>query len=228
MVKMTNKMIVLCSAALGSIYLTGFSLTDHPTQTASAATPLTKGTVTGHPVHHVPSPTVKVTSPPTTDSPSSKRVSGSGSAKTLSHTKSAPSKSVQPKSVQPKSVQPKSVQPKSVQPKSVQPAPTHKAVSKKVAEPSAPQNKVYKDGTFTGEASNRIGGVQVAVTTKADKIVAVKITNCTTSYSESNIAGLPQQVISKQSATIDLVSGATLMSEDFQGAVQQALHQAKL
>lgn len=203
MVKMTNKMIVLCSAALGSIYLTGFSLTDHPTQTASAATPLTKGTVTGHPVHHLPSSTVKVTSPPTKDSPSSKRVAGSGSAKTSSHTKS-------------------------VQPKSVQPAPTHKAASKKVAEPSAPQNKIYKDGTFTGEASNRIGGVQVAVTTKADKIVSVKITNCTTSYSESNIAGLPQQVISKQSTNIDLVSGATLMSEDFQGAVQQALQQAKL
>lgn len=202
MVKMTNKMIVLCSAALGSIYLTGFSLTDHPTQKASAATPLRKGIVTGHPVQHQ-SPTVKVTLPPTTDSQSSKRVARSRTAK-------------------------ESSLPKRVQPKHVQSVTPHKAVQQKVTKPSAPQNKVYKDGTFTGEASNRIGGVQVAVTTKADKIVSVKITNCTTSYSESNIAGLPQQVISKQNATIDLVSGATLMSEDFQGAVQQALQQAKL
>jgi uncharacterized protein with FMN-binding domain len=190
MVKMNNKMIALCSAALGSIYLTGFTLTEQPAQNASAATPLNKGVVTGHPVHKLHSPSLTVKAPTKT----SKSVSTSG------HVTSGQTDSNQS---------------------------TQKVASK----PSAPkqkQNSVYRDGTFSGEASNRIGDVQVAVTTKQDKIVAVKITSCTTSYSESNIAGLPQEVLSRQSANIDFVSGATLSSEDFQGAVQQALQQAKL
>ena len=195
MVKMNNKMIALCSAALGSIYLTGFALTDHPAQSASAATPLNKGAVTGQPVHKLHSTTNNLKTPPPANVNSSKSTASTGSGKTASHANSTARKA---------------------------------APLKKVTKPSAPQNKIYKDGTYTGQASNRIGGVQVAVTTKADKIVAVKITDCTTSYSESNITGLPQQVLSRQSTNIDFVSGATLSSEDFQGAVQQALQQAKL
>jgi uncharacterized protein with FMN-binding domain len=192
MVKMNNKMIALCSAALGSIYLTGYTLTEHPAQTASSATPLTKGIVTGQPTHKLHSPSAKVKTPPPASVKTSKSVPASGSVKSSSQTKTSTSSPSKPSA------------------------------------PKQNQNKVYKDGTFSGEASNHIGGVQVAVTTKADKIVSVKITSCTTSYSESNIAGLPQEVLSRQSSNIDFVSGATLSSEDFQGAVQQALQQAKL
>ena len=85
----------------------------------------------------------------------------------------------------------------------------------------------YHDGTYKGQGSNRIGSVEVAVTIKQDKITSVQITNCDTSYSESYIDGLPQQVVDRQSDNVDVVSGATRSTEDFQAAVDQALQQAE-
>ncbi|MED1204603.1 FMN-binding protein [Heyndrickxia acidicola] len=93
---------------------------------------------------------------------------------------------------------------------------------------SAKSPKIYKNGTYTGSASNRIGSVTVAVTIKQDKITNVAITNCDTHYSEARIDGLPQQVVARQSENVDIVSGATLSSEDFQTAVEQALQSAKV
>lgn len=84
----------------------------------------------------------------------------------------------------------------------------------------------YKDGTYNGEAFNRIGSVAVAVTFKSNKITNVEITNCNTHYPESDIADLPNQVIQNQSSKIDTVSGATLSSEDFMNAVAQAISQS--
>lgn len=89
-------------------------------------------------------------------------------------------------------------------------------------------SKVYKDGTYSGQGMNRIGSVEVAVSIKNDQITDVEITNCDTHYSQSYIDGLPDQVISHQSADVDVVSGATMSTEDFQTAVEEALQQAKL
>ena len=90
------------------------------------------------------------------------------------------------------------------------------------------QSKVYKDGTYYGQGSNRIGSVEVAVTLKNDTITSVEITNCTTSYSESYIDDLPNQVIQQQNANVANVSGATRSTEDFHYAVEEALQQARL
>lgn len=89
-------------------------------------------------------------------------------------------------------------------------------------------SKMYKNGTFKGEGYNRIGSVEVAVTIKNDRITNVEITRCTTSYSESFIQDLPKQVIVRQSPNVDVVSGATRSTEDFQNAVEEALQQAKI
>ncbi len=89
-------------------------------------------------------------------------------------------------------------------------------------------SSLYQDGTFQGQAENNIGSVQVAVTIKSDKITAVEITYCDTSYSQSNIDDLPAQVVARQSAQVDNVSGATRSTEDFQAAVEMALQQAKI
>ncbi|WJE23175.1 FMN-binding protein [Bacillus cereus] len=86
---------------------------------------------------------------------------------------------------------------------------------------------IYKDGTYYGQGTNRIGSVAVAVTIQKDKITSVQITDCTTSYSQSYIDELPQQVLNRQSTDVDVVSGATRSTEDFQEAVQDALLQAK-
>lgn len=86
---------------------------------------------------------------------------------------------------------------------------------------------IYKDGTYYGQGANRIGSVAVAVTIQKDKIMSVQITDCTTSYSQSYIDDLPQQVLERQNADVDVVSGATRSTEDFQEAVHNALLQAK-
>ncbi|MFD2617611.1 FMN-binding protein [Terrilactibacillus laevilacticus] len=87
--------------------------------------------------------------------------------------------------------------------------------------------RVYKDGVYNGSGSNHIGSVSVSVTIKNGSIAKVQITNCTTSYSKSYIDGLPDQVVQRQSSQVDVVSGATLSTEDFQTAVDQALASAK-
>lgn len=86
---------------------------------------------------------------------------------------------------------------------------------------------MYEDGTFTGQASNRIGAVTVAVTIQNDQVTNVDITDVNTHYSSSYINDLPSEVVSKQSYDVDNVSGATLSTEDFRNAVQFALEKAK-
>ena len=104
-------------------------------------------------------------------------------------------------------------------------APSNKKQSSANAESSAPKTK-YKDGTYSGQGSNRIGTVYVSVTIKNDRIDTVEITEADTHYSESYIEGLPSQVAQRQSSDVDVVSGATLSTEDFQNAVDDALQQA--
>ncbi|KEO84872.1 FMN-binding protein [Tumebacillus flagellatus] len=87
--------------------------------------------------------------------------------------------------------------------------------------------KPYKDGTYTGTGSNRIGSVEVAVTIKSGKIAAVEITNCDTHYPQSDIDGLPAQAVERQSSNVDTVSGATKSTDDFRTAMNQALAQAQ-
>ena len=87
----------------------------------------------------------------------------------------------------------------------------------------------YKDGTYTGQGSNRIGTVGVAVTVKQGKIISCEITDCSTHYPVSAINPvLPNEVVSRQSGNVDIVSGATRSTQDFRSAVQEALAQAKV
>jgi uncharacterized protein with FMN-binding domain len=85
---------------------------------------------------------------------------------------------------------------------------------------------MYKDGTFTGMGSNRRGSIQVAVTIKNDKITDVEISDFAMHYSESDVVGLPNEVLQKQSALVNNVSGATYSTEAFQDATKDALSQA--
>ncbi|MFD3449667.1 FMN-binding protein [Microbacteriaceae bacterium 4G12] len=146
MAKMGNKMIALCTAAVGMIYTAGYIVTESPkAEVAQASTDFTQPNVS--------------------------------SSSTTTVTKTVKS--------------------------------------------------VYKDGTYYGQGRNRIGAVAVAVTIQKDKITSVQITDCTTSYPQSYIDELPQQVVDRQSADVDVVSGATRSTQDFQNAVEQALLQAK-
>jgi uncharacterized protein with FMN-binding domain len=84
----------------------------------------------------------------------------------------------------------------------------------------------YRDGTYTGSGDSRRGGFSVAVTVRGGRIAEVEITDAWTQYPASRVAALPGQVLARQSARVDRVSGATYSGAAFQQAVQQALAQA--
>ena len=84
----------------------------------------------------------------------------------------------------------------------------------------------YKDGTYTGTGTGRHGSIAAAVVIQGGKIVSADITQCGTRYPCSMIASLPGRVVAGQSATVDLVSGATDSSQAYQGAIKNALAKA--
>jgi uncharacterized protein with FMN-binding domain len=87
--------------------------------------------------------------------------------------------------------------------------------------------KVLKDGTYTGWGTSRHGDIQAAVEIKAGRIVNAYITQCLTRYSCSRIAAIIPQVVTRQSAEVDYVSGATQSTDAFYYAIVEALAKAK-
>jgi uncharacterized protein with FMN-binding domain len=69
--------------------------------------------------------------------------------------------------------------------------------------------------------------VQVAVLVQAGRIATVNITGSTTRYPTRMIGNLPAEVVSRQTALVDMVSGATYSSQAFRGAVLQVLRRAQ-
>ena len=84
-----------------------------------------------------------------------------------------------------------------------------------------------KDGEYTGYGTSRHGDIEVYLETTDGKITFVKISQCLTQYSCSWISDLPKQVLARQSARVDGVSGATQSANAFYYAVVQALAKAK-
>jgi uncharacterized protein with FMN-binding domain len=93
---------------------------------------------------------------------------------------------------------------------------------------SAPAVTAFRDGTYSGTGTSRRGDVTVAVTVSGGRVTNVSISRLTTEYPASRIAALPSQVVSRQSAQVDNVSGATYSAQAFRLAVQAALSQASV
>lgn len=85
----------------------------------------------------------------------------------------------------------------------------------------------YKDGTYLGWGYSRHGDIQASVVVEDGRIVSAEIAQCRTRYSCSWVEHLPQQILSRQAARVDFVSGATQSSYAFEDAVAEALSQAK-
>lgn len=92
---------------------------------------------------------------------------------------------------------------------------------------ATPATSRLKDGEYTGYGTSRHGDVEVYLETTDGKITYVKISQCLTQYSCSWISDLPKQVLARQSARVDGVSGATQSANAFYYAVVQALAKAK-
>ena len=84
-----------------------------------------------------------------------------------------------------------------------------------------------KDGTYSGYGTSRHGDIEAAVEIKDGRIVSAYITQCLTRYSCSRIAEIIPQVVARQSAEVDYVSGATQSSDAFYYAIREALSKAK-
>lgn len=84
-----------------------------------------------------------------------------------------------------------------------------------------------KDGLYSGWGTSRHGDIQASVQVDSGRIVAAWIEQCLTRYSCSWIAHLPNQVIARQNANVDYVSGATQSVNAFYHAVLEALSKAK-
>lgn len=85
----------------------------------------------------------------------------------------------------------------------------------------------FKDGSYSGWGTSRHGDIQATVEIKDGVILSATITQCLTRYSCSRIARIIPQVVARQSAEVDYVSGATQSSDAFYYAVLEALTKAK-
>lgn len=113
------------------------------------------------------------------------------------------------------------------------PTPTPAGTSGASASPSPGTTAGYKDGSYTGQdAPNQYGDVQVKVIISGGKITDVQALTLPTdrqrSAEISQQAGplLHDEVVSAQSAQIDILSGATFTSDSYAQSVQSALDQA--
>jgi uncharacterized protein with FMN-binding domain len=96
------------------------------------------------------------------------------------------------------------------------------------ADSAAPlANKELKDGVYNGWGTSRHGDIQASVEIEGGRIVSAYISQCLTRYPCSWISQLPPQVVTRQSANVDYVSGATQSTNAFYYAVMEALAKAK-
>lgn len=85
---------------------------------------------------------------------------------------------------------------------------------------------VYRDGTYSAWGESIHGRIFATVVITRGRIASATITRCKMRYPCSIIAALPAQVVERQSAGVDAVTGATQSAEAFAIAIDSALEQA--
>jgi uncharacterized protein with FMN-binding domain len=93
--------------------------------------------------------------------------------------------------------------------------------------PPEPPAGQYKDGSYTGWGYCRHGDLQASVVIESGRIVAAKVVQCLTRYSCNWIEPLYPQVVQRQNAEVDYISGASESSDAFHDAIADALAKAK-
>ena len=105
-------------------------------------------------------------------------------------------------------------------------APSNGSTSSATASASSDPSARFKDGVYQGRGSCPHGDIVAQVAIKKGQIVYAGIADCLTRYSCSVIHTLPEQIVTRQSTMVDVVSGATESTEAFQDAVADALSKA--
>lgn len=94
-------------------------------------------------------------------------------------------------------------------------------------QPVAAVQPKWKDGKFSGWGSCRHGDLEATIEIKDGRIVSSVVSICRTRYSVDVIERIIPQVVTRQSADVDTVSGATQSADAFYWAVTSALASAK-
>jgi uncharacterized protein with FMN-binding domain len=89
------------------------------------------------------------------------------------------------------------------------------------------RRSLYADGTYLGWGSCRHGQIQAEVVIADGRIVSATIAQCRTRWTCDWLDPIVPQVVTRQHAGIDFVSGATDSSYAFSDAVYDALAQAR-
>ena len=91
-----------------------------------------------------------------------------------------------------------------------------------VASPAAKVVKPLRDGVFHGYGSSRHGDIEVRIEVVGQKVVYAEISRCLTRWPCTIVERLPAQVIDRQTADVDIITGATASSDAFYMAVLDA------
>jgi|SRR5690242_2739373 uncharacterized protein with FMN-binding domain len=212
--RISSSLITLSSAAIVAIYAAGYHRTSSAAHKFDSQTPQARG-----------STTVATVTPPPPPSPATKPGSSGPPAPASKKNNSRPAT-------------PRKGAPKKSGDSATSSAPSpasDKAAPDATATPAAAAKAAYKDGVYLGWGSCRHGDIEASVTIQDGKIASAVISQCLTRYSCNWIApkppagalpDLPAQVVERQSAKVDYVSGATESSYAFADAVIAALAKA--
>ncbi len=110
-------------------------------------------------------------------------------------------------------------QEKHVTPESATPDPTAKPI----------EGNIYKDGTYTGEATGYKPGLVVSVTIKDNEITIIEVTEhneVNSKFWSAPVLVIPNRIIESQDTEVDTITGATYTSVGIVNAVRDALSQA--
>ncbi|HTD77449.1 MAG TPA: hypothetical protein VK898_07425, partial [Chloroflexota bacterium] len=184
--RMHRGLVALSASAIAAVYMTGYLRTQAADATIAAAEPSLTAAPTAQVAVAAP-PAVTVAPAPQTvvqrQVPVPPRPSATPATQAQPPAQSQPQARSQPQA----QTQPQA--PAQTQPQS-QPQPQS---------PSQASQAAYKDGTYTGQGTSRRGDVWVQVDVAGGRISNVSITRSTLQYPLRDIAGLPQEVVDRQS-----------------------------
>lgn len=227
--KFNNKLVTLCTVAVGAVYAAGYAITEPQVSAASkhefplntlsqnnrssATISNDSSTQTNHENMHSSSHTVHSTKSQLISTKTSKvqsTLQTNGSSGTSPHRQQLAQNKTTSQSLPSQS--------------------GSSAPTKTTSSSTSTSHRLgpYRDGTYHGYGTNSYGSVGVQVIISQGRISSCQITQCTTHYPQSYIdPQLPDEVLAHQTWQIDAVSGATFSTQDFEMAVYQALMQAK-
>jgi len=108
-----------------------------------------------------------------------------------------------------------------------EPPQAENAGSAETAPITPPPRGRFKDGTYQGRGSCIHGDIQAEIVVKNGRIATATISSCETRYSCDWLDPILPQVVTRQSAFVDYVSGATDSTDAFSAAVTDALLKAQ-